>query len=117
MLNKRVMLRTVGAVVLVGVFLLAVVPALAAEDSMPGTLLAIGGQGRGPGRGGAGAGFVDADGDGICDNCGTGLYGAGAGAGFVDADGDGICDNYGSFARANGAQARGYRYGGGGRAR
>lgn len=115
MLNKRIMLRAVGAVVLVGVFLLAVVPALAAEDSTSGALVAIGGQGRGPGRGGAGAGFVDADGDGICDNYGTGLYGAGAG--FVDADGDGICDNCGSFARANGAQARGYRYGGGGRAR
>jgi len=86
-------------VALIGAFLLAVVPAMAAEDSTPSTTLAFGppdgrgsggqyGRGNGgSGAGGTGTGFVDADGDGICDNCGNGM-------GFVDADGDGVCDNW-----------------------
>jgi hypothetical protein len=116
MSNKRLMMRIVLVMVLVGAFLLAVVPAMAATDSAPSDPLVRQDEAPGPGgRGnggqwggysgsnggqqnsygsGAGTGFVDANGDGICDNCGTG---------FVDADGDGICDNCGTaFVDADG---------------
>jgi len=118
MMNKRVVLGMVLTVALIGTLMLAVAPTMAAEESGVFSALAVGGRGQGRGAGGAGGAgvaFVDADGDGICDNYGTGLYGNGVG--FVDADGDGICDNCGTFANRGGAQGRGYRGGGMGRAR
>ncbi|HMN12960.1 MAG TPA: hypothetical protein PKD55_11610 [Bellilinea sp.] len=111
MMNKRVVWGLVLTVVLVGTFLLGVLPALAADTPNTSNALAIGGRGNGRGAGGPGVGFVDADGDSVCDNYGTGLYGYSTG--FVDADGDGICDNCGNFGQQSGTQARGYRNGSG----
>jgi hypothetical protein len=146
MSNKRVAMRMVLVMVLVGAFLLAVVPAMAATDSAPSDPLGIQNETPGPGgRGnggqpggyngsnggqqngnssGAGTGFVDADGDGICDNCGTAFVDADGdgicdnctGTGYVDADGDGICDNTGIPAYSGSGAQRG-NGGGRGRAR
>jgi hypothetical protein len=125
MSNKRVVIRMVLVMLLVGAFLLAVVPALAAPDSPQGIQNeAPGPRGRGNGGqgggnygstgsqqnsygSGTGTGFVDADGDGVCDNC--------TGTGFVDADGDGVCDNAGNLNAWSGSRAGGY--GGQGRSR
>jgi rubredoxin len=131
MSSKRVTMRMVLVMLLVGAFLLAVVPAMAAPDSPQGIQNEApgpGGRGNGGQRGGNnssngtqqnsystgaqqngyGTGYVDADGDGVCDNC-TGTQqnsygnGAGMGYGYVDADGDGICDNCGTnFVDADG---------------
>jgi hypothetical protein len=85
MSNKRVTMRMVLVMLLVGAFLLAVAPAMAASDSAPADPLGI--QNEAPGPGGRGNG-------GQRGNYGSSSqqnsYSNGAGTGFVDADGDGI---------------------------